>query len=423
MRSLRTLGLVLGALLAALLLPVAAAAPVQETGDPAYSVDLIQLDAALDCDQFTHPDTEPVLLIHGTFTAGHEQFDWNYAPLLRDSGRDVCVVTYPDRGFGDMQTSAEYVARAVQRIHAESGRMVDMVGHSQGALMPRWALKYWPSVRAAVDDFVLLAGPNHGTTAAGDHTVATGEQPAVFHQFRVGSDFVAAVNDGDETPGEVSYTSIFTDLDEVVQPIDPPTAALDADSADDDPRVTNIRIQDLCPSRAVDHLSIGTTDALTMRLVLDALGGEGPADPSRIGIDADLCSVPDQYVTPDTFLQLLAQVPESIEQGLPEFHLTATEPPLRSYAAASSPAHRDDEPAAVPDDGDPGDVDPDDVANGDDTAAPEGEAVAADSGSRQIARTGQAIPILAAGVAIAVALLLRIGSSRLRDDDHDDDED
>lgn len=48
----------------------AAAAPGGESrrADPPYSVDTATLDAALDCDEFTHPDTEPVLLVHGTFT-------------------------------------------------------------------------------------------------------------------------------------------------------------------------------------------------------------------------------------------------------------------------------------------------------------------------------------------------------------------
>ena len=87
----------------------------QTDGDPPYSVDVATLDAALDCDEFTHPDKEPVLLVHGTGTSGHEQWDWNYGILLRETGHDVCVVTYPDRGLGDQQISAEYIAQAIQR--------------------------------------------------------------------------------------------------------------------------------------------------------------------------------------------------------------------------------------------------------------------------------------------------------------------
>src|SRR5689334_158844 len=112
--------------------------------------------------------------------------------------------------MGDQQISAEYVAYAVMRMHQLSGRKVDMAGHSQGASMPRWAIKYWPSVRAALDDFVLIAGPNHGTTVAGspnDLTDAVGGMPPAFYQFSPGSNFVRHSNLGDETPGTIDYTT------------------------------------------------------------------------------------------------------------------------------------------------------------------------------------------------------------------------
>lgn len=240
-------------------------------GDPPYSVPTADLAAALDCPAtFAHPEHEPVLLVHGTFTAGHEQFAWNYELLLADRGIDACVVTYPDRGLGDMQVSAEYVAYALQEIHRRTGQQVDMVGHSQGATMPRWALKFWPSARAAVDDFVMLAGPNHGTTLAdGADTSPTPLYPALY-QFDPGSQFVTTLNAGDETPGEIDYSSIYSRLyDELVQPDGPvPTAGLDW--GHEDARTKNLAVQDVCPGRLVDHITIGTVDRLTQELVLDA---------------------------------------------------------------------------------------------------------------------------------------------------------
>ncbi len=315
--------------------PTAFASPVRsDSGDPAYSVDLATLDAALDCDPFTHPDTEPVLLVHGTFTKGHEQFDWNYGILLRATGHDVCVVTYPDRGLNDQQISAEYISRAVQRIAAESGRKVDMIGHSQGASMPRWSIKWWPSVRAALDDFVLLAGPNHGTTVAAG-ALPTGE-PGAFFQFAPDSNFVRAMNAGDETPGDIDYTSIYTRFDELVQPVAPvPTAALDFGQGN--PHVSNILLQDLCPARVVDHLSIGTTDALTQALTLDALDHDGPADVDRVGADPARCSLPDQFVVPETFPNLVSQLQPGLGGGMPDVVWRNQEPPLRDYAVHDAP--------------------------------------------------------------------------------------
>ena len=301
-------------------------------GDPPYSVPTADLAAALDCPAtFAHPEHEPVLLVHGTFTAGHEQFAWNYELLLADRGIDACVVTYPDRGLGDMQVSAEYVAYALQEIHRRTGQQVDMVGHSQGATMPRWALKFWPSARAAVDDFVMLAGPNHGTTLAdGADTSPTPLYPALY-QFDPGSQFVTTLNAGDETPGEIDYSSIYSRLyDELVQPDGPvPTAGLDW--GHEDARTKNLAVQDVCPGRLVDHITIGTVDRLTQELVLDALLHDGPVEPARTTLSA-LCAVPDLYVVPASFTALIGEFQRSFAGGLPAVGTVDAEPPLAPYA-------------------------------------------------------------------------------------------
>lgn len=303
--------------------------------EPSLETPQDQLDAALVCTPFTHPDKPPVLLVHGTFTNGYEQYDWTYLPLLANRGFDVCAVSYPDRGMGDQQVSAEYVVNALRRIHAETGRKVAMIGHSQGAGMPRWALKWWPSARDAVEDFVLQAGPNHGTSVASMPPVLPGVtgMPAAFYQFGVDSMFIEAVNRDDETPGEVSYTSLYTQFDELVQPVTPvPTAALDFGM--DNPNVTNLLLQDLCLGRFVDHITIGLTDRLAFELTLDAISNPGPADIERAG-GAALCGlapfVPEQIVADEAVTAMLAIMAKE-EQAFPEWHLVSEEPPLKPYA-------------------------------------------------------------------------------------------
>lgn len=302
-----------------------------QSSDPAWSVDEQALDASLDCPEFAHPEREPVLLVHGTFTAGHEQFDWNYLQVLPDLGYDVCVVTYPDRGFGDQQVSAEYVAHAILTMHEATGRPVDLVGHSQGAAMPRWAVKFWPSVRAALDDFVAIAGPHHGIRTSGGEESGGTPMPAAFFQFSPDSRFVTILNRDDETPGEVDWTNLYSEHDELVQPVEPePTAALD--HGQDDPRVANLLLQDLCPGRVVDHLTIGTTDRLAFDLVVDALSHDGPADPARLDL-GPACSVADQVVEdPAQVTALPDLLRQGAERGMPDWHLTDEEPATRDYA-------------------------------------------------------------------------------------------
>lgn len=373
--------------------PARAQAPV----DPPWSVPEASLAAGLQCPAtFEHPEREPVLLVHGTFTTGPEQFSWNYQLLLAERGFDACTVTYPDRGLGDMQVSAEYVAYAITELYARTGRRVDLMGHSQGGVVPRWAIKFWPSARAAVDDAVLVAPPSHGIALADGADQSPFPLPASNHQFDPGSAFLAALNDGDETPGDVSWSVLYARLDELVQPSAPvPTAALDWGR--EGTNVRNVAVEDVCPGRIVDHLTIGTTDRLSQELVLDAFTNPGPFDPARLAPLPALCALPDQYVVPATLPALVAQLPVSFAGGFPDLHLTDVEPPLKAYAVgAPAPST----PAA-----------PDDVRS---TAAPaspaEGPATLAASGG------GASTTALAGGLVLAAALFVsgRAGSARPR---------
>lgn len=317
------------------------------SSDPKLETDAATLDAALKCTGFTHPDKPAVLLVHGTFTAGFEQYDWTYIPLLDARGYDVCAVTYPDRGLGDMQVSAEYVVHAIRRVHERSGRRIAMIGHSQGVAVPRWAIKWWASAREAVEDFVMQAGPCHGTTRAaaadlvpsvldllGLPSLPVGLLPEVFYQFPPDSNFIAATNRDDETPGDIDYTTLYTQFDELVQPVSPvPTAAVDFGQGN--PRVANILLQDVCPGRFVDHVTIGLTDRLAFDLTMDAIGHDGPADVARAGGDA-LCGglpiVPDQIVASDAASAFLGILRQDAANGAPDPHLASGEPALRDYA-------------------------------------------------------------------------------------------
>ena len=331
----RLRGGALGAIAVALL--VVGAARSQVASDPPFETSTDALAAALECPQpFTHPEHEPVLLVHGTFTNGHENFSWNWELLLPSRGYDYCLVTYPNRGTGDMQISAEYVAYAVQEMQRRTGSKVDVVGHSQGGLMPRWAIKWWPSVQAAVDDYVMLAGPNHGVALAASAEQSPVPIIPVAYQFAATSKFITALNAGDESPGAVDYSSIYSITDELVQPALPvPTSALDWGRTE--PNVRNVSVQDVCPGRLVDHLTIGTTDRLTQELVIDALSHPGPVDPARLPV-LPTCLLPDQYAVPEQFPVLLEQFERSFAGGVPEFALVDTEPPLKAYAQPPSAA-------------------------------------------------------------------------------------
>ena len=285
-------------------------------GEPAYDVPTSTLASALTCPAggFTHPANEPVLLVHGTFATPTENWGGNYALVLPKLGYDVCTVALPNRSLGDIQVAAEYVVYAVKYMYGATGLKVNILGHSQGPLEPRWALKWWPSLQSEVDHLVMMAAPNHGTVVADASFGA-----AAAYQMRPGSNFLNALNAGDETPGPVSYTSLYSSTDELVEPAS--TAVIDGGD--------NILMQNVCPGRVVEHVQFAA-DAAVFALVMDAFThpGEG-ANPARI--DKNVC-VQGQFAGVDW-----TKNGDDITKGWPFSGQTFTlaEPPLKCYAAGT----------------------------------------------------------------------------------------
>jgi triacylglycerol lipase len=299
-------------LVVAVMLMLPHCATQEAGGDADYSVPLRTLDAALECRSDIDGDgrEQPVLLVHGTGVTRERNWSVGYWPALGDAGFEVCWVQLPNGAFTDIQISAEYVARAIEVMHGASREDIDVVGHSQGGLTPRWAIKYFAASRW-VDDYVGFASPNHGTRAVARSIEQRGRCFEACWQMRPGSKFLTALNDDDETPGDLSYTSLYTVIDEVVAP--PATARLDGGA--------NVLLQDICPARPVEH-ALMAVDALTWELTIDALTHEGPADPARISRRACL-----RITLPGARLALVGDGPETSAVG-PAFE----EPPLKPYA-------------------------------------------------------------------------------------------
>jgi triacylglycerol lipase len=277
-----------------------------------YSVPVARLDAALEC-RGGMPDgsgrSEPVVLVHGTAVTRAQNWRWGYWPALHAAGWEVCWVALPRAALGDIQIAAEYVARAAELVAARSGERVDVIGHSQGGVVARWAGKFF-AARAVVDDIVMFAAPNHGTLAA-EQAIAARKCFAACWQLRPGSRFLGALNADDETPGAISHTSIYTANDEFVRPVE--SAELTGAS--------NILVQEVCPGRPVEHLLMAG-DAVTWELALDALTHKGGANPARISRLACL-----KLALPGATLDWPGRGADTADGSF-----VHSEPPLRPYA-------------------------------------------------------------------------------------------
>jgi triacylglycerol esterase/lipase EstA (alpha/beta hydrolase family) len=213
-----------------------------------------------------------VILVHGTFGDRRSLLD-PISVAMKRAGFCVYSLDYGNRATGDIRDSAAHLAEFIERVReVTDADKVSLVGHSQGGMMPRYYIKNLGG-GAYVEDLVGLAPSNHGTSIILDEgaTEASGLCLSCAQQA-AGSQFLADLNAGDETPGDVSYTQIVTATDEVVVPY---TSGFLAEG----PNTTNVRIQDACALDLSEHLLIPMS-ASAIALTLDALTREGPASPA-----------------------------------------------------------------------------------------------------------------------------------------------
>jgi hypothetical protein len=255
-------------------------APLDRPG-PALSVPAATLAKSLTCSPgYDRSRHEPILLVPGTTVTPAVEYGWSYERAFDQLHLPWCAVTLPDSTMGDIQIAGEYVVNAIRTMHSASGKKVQIVGHSQGGMVPRWALRFWPDTRAMVDDVIAMAPSNHGTIDADALCLpVAGCAPAIWQQ-EYDSPFIQALNSGAETFAGISYTDIYTVEDEVVVPNFNDSGSSSLHTGDG--TIANISVQSVCPAHITDHLLIGTADPVAFALVLDALEHPGPADPHRI---------------------------------------------------------------------------------------------------------------------------------------------
>lgn len=228
-----------------------------------------------------HPSAQhprPVVLVHGTFANSTD--NWLVlAPYLVERGYCVYSFDYgmlPGEsligGLGPIADSAQQLSAFTDRVLAATHvAKVDLVGHSQGGMMPNYYLKFLGGA-AKVNALVALAPDNHGTTLDGltkllpyfpgaadfldDNTPGLTDQVA-------GSPFIRTLTAGGDTVPGVRYTVISTIFDEVVTPYT--TQALSG------PGVHNVLLQDLCAVDISEHVAIGLTDRIAFHEVANAL--------------------------------------------------------------------------------------------------------------------------------------------------------
>ncbi|MGH9008087.1 MAG: lipase family alpha/beta hydrolase [Acidimicrobiales bacterium] len=233
-----------------------------------------------------HPS--PVILVHGLFA--NETDNWQtFGPLLADNGYCVFTLTYGNDlstqapldnigGLIPMEQSAGVLGGFVNQVLAATGaKKVDIVGHSEGATMPYWYIKF-DGGAAKVARMVGLAPVVHGTdTAIGPAVIdelltaygqsssevaAVAEGCASCAEFAPNSSFIERLDAGGVAVPGVVYTQIMTTYDELVVPSTSGMVVA--------PHSTNIVVQNQCVLDFADHVALAA-DPVAAQDVLNAL--------------------------------------------------------------------------------------------------------------------------------------------------------
>ena len=219
----------------------------------------------------------PVVLVHATLA--DEGSNWvTLAPLLANEGYCVYSFNYGATlasmelwpfigpridGLGHIESSAKQLSSFVNNVLSKTkASKVDLVGHSQGGMMPNYYLKYLNGA-SKVDALIGLAPSNHGTTLDGltkfvenfpfATELVTGlleflGAPSLPEQTENSAFIKKLFGSGEPVVSGVRYVVIETTHDEVVTPY---THAFLSGSG-----VTNITIQSQCPSDPVAHIGM-----------------------------------------------------------------------------------------------------------------------------------------------------------------------
>lgn len=223
-----------------------------------------------------HPT--PVVMWHGMGSNADSNFGL-LAPQLQQAGYCVFHKTYGTTWYGpwtgglaSMRTSAGELRDFVNQVRQATGSAkVDIVGHSEGTVVPAYYMKFLGG-GAVVNRFVGFGSNFAGTSLNGIQTLAdlTGFRPILnaggcvaCNEFDPNSSFIRDLNQGGVTVAGPQYTSIVTKYDTVVTPY---TSGILAPA----PNVTNIVLQDVCSSDFSGHVGLAI-DPNIASLVKNAL--------------------------------------------------------------------------------------------------------------------------------------------------------
>lgn len=234
---------------------------------------------------------DPIVLLHGLGATYYEDLN-ELESWLKGLGFCTFSLTYGSYagfpwvgGLMAIEDSAPEIAALIQQVSKSAtgaGKKVNLIGHSEGAFMALYVPKF-NKVAGLIDTIIAIAPPTHGTSFFEFFTVAdllnsTSRSLIQDVVDLVGCDAcddlglngpsVKQLDSGPIAQSGNNVTIIASKDDTFVTPADNPF--------DNEPGVTNLWVQNLCPDDDVGHIG-EAYDQTVWDMVLDALNGNAGA--------------------------------------------------------------------------------------------------------------------------------------------------
>lgn len=162
---------------------------------------------------FTGLTHDPILFVHGYAGNGGNWQDMK-GRFLADGWQagELYACNYSFTA-SNAASAVEMNAQVDEILRKTGASKVDIIAFSMGSVSSRYYMKNLGG-SAKIDAWVSLAGPNHGTDAVENNNCAF----TPCREIAPGSQFLAELNAGDETPGLARYGTWRSPCDTTINP-------------------------------------------------------------------------------------------------------------------------------------------------------------------------------------------------------------
>lgn len=157
------------------------------------------------------PGQRPVILVHG-YGGNSANFLWMQWRLRRAGFSNVYAVSYTPPHINARKLAAQVAAHVERILNATGADKADLVCHSMGGPLSRYAIKNL-GLAGKIDRVITLGSPHYGSRIS-----ALFPARGAAAQMRYRSPFLTELAEGGECPGGARFYCLYSTMDNFVMP-------------------------------------------------------------------------------------------------------------------------------------------------------------------------------------------------------------